>query len=237
MSVAEDIGDLDVRRGAAHSARTRRCIVTGDTLPEGRLLRFVADPAQCVVVDVAAKLPGRGLWVRSDEETVRRAVKKQAFSRAAKAALHAPENLAEMSEDRLAAHMLQTLGLALRSGGLLLGFDTIDKALRSNRPPAVVVEASDAAAGGSRKLQGAALASGIVPYVLRCFTGAELSLALGRANVIHAALKSGRVAERLIFDAGRIAGFRPLKPWIWAGFSPEGAYAERGRGSSGFSTS
>jgi hypothetical protein len=33
-------------------------------------------------------------------------------------------------------------------------------------------------------------------------------LALGRENVIHAALKPGRLAERLIFDAGRLRGFR-----------------------------
>jgi uncharacterized protein len=39
-------------------------------------------------------------------------------------------------------------------------------------------------------------------------SGAELSLALGRENVIHAALKPGRLVERLIFQAGRLEGFR-----------------------------
>ena len=55
--------------------------------------------------------------------------------------------------------------------------------------------------------------------MIDALTNAELSLALGRANVVHAALKPGRIAERLIFEAARLNGFRPLKPWVWEGFS------------------
>nr|TFG53746.1 MAG: hypothetical protein E4H34_03335 [Hyphomicrobiales bacterium] len=73
--------------------------------------------------------------------------------------------------------------------------------------------------------------------MIGCFSIDELSLALGRSNVVHAALKSGRMAERLIFDAGRIAGFRPLKPWIWAGFSSTDAPANSPRGVSALGTS
>jgi predicted RNA-binding protein YlxR (DUF448 family)/ribosomal protein L30E len=233
MAAQADIDDHREANAASRHTRSRRCIVTGEVLPEGRLLRFVGGPDSQIVVDVAARLPGRGLWVRSDRESVAHAVKKRLFSRAAKAPLKAADDLADTSEERLAAHMLQLLGLALKSGELLLGFDSVEKALRSGKPPAVVIEASDGAQDGMRKLQGAALASDCVPFVIGCFSSAELSLALGRANVIHAALKSGRMAERLIFDAGRIAGFRPLKPWFWAGFSPEGALAGRKRDASG----
>jgi hypothetical protein len=81
------------------------------------------------------------------------------------------------------------------------------------------VEASEAAPDGRRKLQAAAMVTGIVPFVIDVLTNAELSLALGRANVVHAALKPGRIAERLIFEAGRLNGFRPLKSWVWEGFS------------------
>jgi len=44
--------------------------------------------------------------------------------------------------------------------------------------------------------------------VIEALDCAELSLALGRENVVHAALKPGRLAERLILDARRLAGFR-----------------------------
>ena len=70
-------------------ARTRKCIVTGDVLPEGRLVRFVAGPEGRVVVDVEAKLPGRGMWLRSDRAAVQRAVEKRLYSRAAKLSLSA----------------------------------------------------------------------------------------------------------------------------------------------------
>ena len=209
--------------------RTRRCIASGEILPEGRLLRFVANPEAKVVADVEAKLPGRGFWVKSERGFVARAVDKRLFARAAKRPLHTDKNLPDESEALLATHMLAMLGLARRAGELLLGFDTIDKALRGGHPPALIVEASDGAPDGARKLQAAALKGGVIPFVVGCFSSDELSLALGRANVVHAALKSGRMAERLIFNAGRISGFRPLKPWIWAGFSPVAASTDSPR--------
>ncbi len=239
MTAIENIDERRHRSGgrASYQLRSRRCIVSGDILPEGRLLRFVAGPESRIVVDVEAKLPGRGLWVKSERDYVARAVAKRLFARAAKETVHADENLPDQSEARLTSHMLAMLGLVRRAGELLLGFDTIEKALRSGKPPALIVEASDGAPDGRRKLQAAALKGGIVPFVVGCFSGAELSLALGRTNVVHAALKSGRMAERLIFDAGRIAGFRPLEPWVWAGFSSDAAPANSVRGVSAFGTS
>jgi len=202
--------------------RTRRCIVTGEVLPEGRLVRFVAGPDARIVPDVEAKLPGRGIWVRAERKAVDQAVAKRLFARAAEAAVIADPDLAERTEARLVERMLGHLGLARRAGELILGFDQVERALRSQTPPAVIVEAADAAPEGQRKLQAAARANGIVPFVLGSLTSAELSLALARANVVHAALKSGRIAERLVFDAGRLNGFRPPKAWIWAGFSGGG---------------
>ena len=46
------------------------------------------------------------------------------------------------------------------------------------------------------------------PYVLECLTSAELGLALGRENVIHAAVQPGGFAERLTLDAERLNGLR-----------------------------
>jgi hypothetical protein len=212
---------------AMSGSRTRRCIVTGDMLPEGRLLRFVVDPEGRVVPDVEAKLPGRGLWVRADKEAVAAAAKKQLFSRAAKAKAVASADLPNVAEARLVQRLLSHLGIARRSGELILGFDQVEHALRSETPPAVIVEAADASPEGGRKLRGAAVAQGVAPFVIGALTNEELSLAVGRANVVHAALKSGRIAERLIFDAGRLAGFRPLKSWVWPGFVGGGQGAKR----------
>jgi len=204
---------------AMDGSRTRRCIVSGEVLPEGRLVRFVAAPDGQVVPDIEAKLPGRGMWVKSERKAVEQAAAKGLFARAAGGPVKTDAGLVGRTEARLVERLLDHIGLGRRAGDLILGFDQVERALRGPGAPAVIIEASDAAADGGRKLQAASRASGIAPFVIGALSSAELSLALGRSNVVHAALKSGRIAERLVFDAGRLNGFRPLKPWVWAGFS------------------
>jgi predicted RNA-binding protein YlxR (DUF448 family) len=188
--------------------RARRCIVTSEVLPQSRLVRFVLDPQGNVVPDVAAKLPGRGMWVSARREIVERAVAKGHFSRAAKVPVVAAVELPRKIETLLVSRMTGDLGLARRSGQIVLGFDNVARALGSKSAPCVLVEASDGARDGRRKLL--ALAKGGSPHVIDCLASAELSLALGRENVVHAALKSGPLSERLTADAGRLAGFRPV---------------------------
>jgi predicted RNA-binding protein YlxR (DUF448 family) len=223
MTVVVEADFAETRGPKVGGSRERRCIVTGDHLSEARLYRFVASPEGKVVPDVDAKLPGRGFWVRADKNAIAQAGAKGLFSRAAKSPLVADAGLPDLAESRLVERMLGLIGLARRSGELILGFDQVEEALRGTgkqrNPPAVIVEAADASADGTRKLQGAARKRGIFPFVIGAFTSDELSLALGRPNVVHAALKSGWLAERLVFEAGRLEGFRPLKSWIWAGFS------------------
>lgn len=192
--------------------RERRCIVSGEIMPDNRLVRFVAAPDGQVVPDVAAKLPGRGLWVTASRAAIRKAVEKKLFSRAAKANVSADTGLADRAEQALVARMLGDLGLARRSGALVLGFDNVLRALDGPRPPSVMVEASDGSGDGKRKLYNAAHARGMKPQLVECLTSAELGLALGRENVIHAAVQPGGLADRLIFDAERLQGFRTARP-------------------------
>jgi hypothetical protein len=187
--------------------RERRCIVTARVLPDSALVRFVVDPHGTLVPDVAAKLPGRGLWVSADRAILERAMAKGHFPRAAKAPVAVPADLCARVEMLLVARLSSELGLARRAGQIVLGFDSVMRALEHRLPPAVLVEASDGAADGRRKLLAKTKAAPLP--VVDCLTGVELSLALGRENVIHAALKSGRIAERITADAGRLRGFRP----------------------------
>jgi uncharacterized protein len=189
--------------------RERRDIVSGEVLPEARLVRFVAGPDGTVVPDVAAKLPGRGLWVEASRKAVTIAVEKKLFARAAKAQVTATADLADRTEQALLARMIGDLGLARRSGALVLGFDNVLRALDGPKaPPAVLIEALDGSKDGKRKLYNAAHARGLEPVVVESFSSAELGLALGRENVIHAAVQPGGLAERLTFDAERLSGFR-----------------------------
>ena len=188
--------------------RERRDIVSGEVMPENRLLRFVADPDGKVVPDVAAKLPGRGLWVAANGAAIRTAVDKKLFSRAAKAPLAAEADLAQRAQQALVARMLGDLGIARRSGALVLGFDNVLRQLEGPKPPKVLIEAFDGAPDGKRKLYAAAHRLELDCMVIETLTSAELGLALGRENVIHAAVQRGGLADRLIFDAERLSGFR-----------------------------
>ena len=188
--------------------RERRDIVSGEVLPESRLLRFVAAPDGAVVPDVAAKLPGRGLWVAATRAAIATAVEKKLFARAAKANVTATADLPARAEAALVARMVGDLGLARRSGALVLGFDNVLRALEGPRPPKVLIEAFDGSADGKRKLYAAAHRLELECAVIESLTSAELGLALGRENVIHAAVQPGGLAERLTLDAQRLNGLR-----------------------------
>jgi uncharacterized protein len=189
--------------------RERRDIVSGEVMPEHNLIRFVAAPDGEIVPDVAAKLPGRGIWVAATRAAILKAVEKKLFARGAKAAVTADNTLADRTEKALLARMIGDLGIARRSGALVLGFDNVLRALDGPKTaPSVLIEAKDGSKDGKRKLYNAAHARGLAPTVIESFSSAELGLALGRENVIHAAVQPGGLAERLAFDAQRLKGLR-----------------------------
>src|ERR1700753_957576 len=89
---------------ADYDGRERRDIVSGEVMPENRLIRFVADPDGVIVPDVAAKLPGRGAWVCVN--TISEAVEKTLFARALKGPVKATTDLAQRTEKALVARIL-----------------------------------------------------------------------------------------------------------------------------------
>ena len=194
----------------ADDTRERRCIVTGEVLPDAQLVRFVVDPEGSVIPDIAAKLPGRGLWVKADGASLALAVRKNSFSRAASASVSVTADLGERTERQLIQRMLSDMGLACRSGQVVFGHENVVRALGAKAPPQLLLEASDGSPDGRRKILSAARAREIEPAILDCFASGDLSLALGRENVVHAAVKSGRLAERLIVDAGRLSGLKRI---------------------------
>jgi predicted RNA-binding protein YlxR (DUF448 family) len=189
-------------------SRERRCIATGEVRPVEELVRFVVGPEGDIVPDIAAELPGRGLWVTADAAILARAIAKNDFAKAAKTKVKVAPDLAARVEKRLVGRMQSDLGLARRAGQLVLGFDNVLRRLNDKAPPRLLVEAQDGAADGRKKLAGSAAARGLRVETIDCLTRAELSLALGRENVIHAAVKPGPLAERLILDSVRLRGFR-----------------------------
>ncbi|MBW8816351.1 MAG: RNA-binding protein [Caulobacterales bacterium] len=198
----------------AQASRERRDVVTGEVMDEARLVRFVAGPDGQVVPDLARKLPGRGIWVAADRASVATAAKKNLFARSAKAPLKAAADLPDQVERLLKGRLLSGLGLARRSGDLTSGFEKVSSAISSGKA-AWLIEASDGAADGRRKLLSQARRQSPPPGLVGLFDAAELGLALGLENVIHTAFLAGRAAERWAQDVRRLAGFCPLLPEDW----------------------
>ena len=200
--------------------RERRDLVTHEVMDESRLIRFVAAPDGSVAPDLARKLPGRGLWVAADRASVEAAVKKNLFSRAAKAPLKPAGDLAELVESLLVRRCLDQLGLARREGVLISGFEKAAAAIRSGKA-AWLIEAADGSADGRGKLLALATHQAPRPKTCGAFTADDLSLALGLENAIHAVLLEGGRADRWTFEVERLAGFRPLTPPEWRGDAAE----------------
>ncbi|MDA0339255.1 MAG: RNA-binding protein [Proteobacteria bacterium] len=181
----------------------RRCILTGSVLPQAALLRFVVGPDGLVVPDIKGSLPGRGIWLTAHKDSVEQAQKKGAFNRAAKQTVNYPDDLSGLIDRQLEQGCLNLLGLARKAGDLVAGFEKV-KAWLGKGTAMLLISASDAAADGRRKLQQIDPALPIITL----FSGDQLSLALGRENVIHAAFRSGGLARRFVAEAGRLAVYR-----------------------------
>lgn len=194
--------------------RQRRDIASGEVRDEAGLIRFVAAPDGSVVADLARKLPGRGLWVAADRASVEVAVRKNAFARAAKAQLKPAADLADQVAEMLTRRVLAGLGLARKSGQLVLGFEKVAATVEAGRA-AWLIEAADGAADGRRKMLQSVRRAANPPRLLGLFGAEELGLALGGENVIHTAFLAGRAAERWTSDVERLSGFRPLLSESW----------------------
>jgi predicted RNA-binding protein YlxR (DUF448 family) len=182
------------------------CAVLRETAPEAELIRFVAAPDGSVVADLKAKLPGRGVWVSSDRKRVAEAVRKNVFARSLKAPVRPAPDLADQVAVRLRQAALGRLGLARKAGEAIAGFAKVEAALASARLEAVMI-AADAAEDGRRKIEQALrrrFGERAQAPVLRLFTGAELGLAIGRPNVIHAAVLQSPAGRSFVEAAIRL---------------------------------
>jgi ribosomal protein L7Ae-like RNA K-turn-binding protein len=101
---------------------------------------------------------------------------------------------------------LGALSIAHKAGEVVAGTGKVEDAIAGDRAVAIL-HATDAAPDGVRKLTAALRrrfpgdGSGENDRkvrVIRAFTSAELDLALGRSNVVHAALLAGRAGETFL---------------------------------------
>jgi ribosomal protein L30E len=178
-----------------------------------------------VTPDIRGKLPGRGVWVSADKDTLGTAVKTGAFARGFKAQCEKPDGLLDQVEGLLSQHLLGQVSMALKSGNLVMGFDQVRKLTREN-PVAVRLEALDGSEGGRSKIRTLSKAVSrecevAEPPAIGCFMAVELGQAIGRDAIVHAVVKPGKLARSMVETAHKLSGFRPIIPNEWPDRSHE----------------
>ncbi|MCA0870389.1 RNA-binding protein [Seohaeicola saemankumensis] len=193
-------------RGGASKDRAdgpdRKCIATGEVQPKFGLIRFVAGPDGQIVPDVLGKLPGRGVYVSADRAALEAAIKKKLFARGLKQQVSVPDGLIDVVERQLVRRVIDLLSLARKSGDAVAGYEKVKSWLDTEQAQ-VLLQAVDGSGRGKSKLS--------TPHFGRYIgwlTADELGMAFGRQTVIHAALASGGLGQRVVEEAQRLRGLR-----------------------------
>ncbi len=210
MVLETQLDDLDDDcEDALPAGAERTCVVTRQKRPPEELIRFVLGPDHAVVPDLKRKLPGRGVWVGLSKALVAQAVKKQLFSRGLREKALASPDLPDLVERLLARDAMQALSMANKAGLVTTGFAKVEAAIGSGAVSALV-HARDGKSDGKRKLAQAMrrkFGSDGLPEI-GTFVTDELDCALGRGNVVHAALGLGPAAKVFLASSRRIAVYR-----------------------------
>lgn len=205
--------DIELDRGPQARGRERLCIVTRLVRPVDDLIRFVVGPGGETVPDLKSRLPGRGVWVTATQDALDTAIKRKAFARGFKRDVRLPPDLTGQTGRLLERAVLDALAIAGKASFVVTGFAKVEAALAKGEVVALL-HAREASREGIGKLD-AALRRRPPEHpvsVIHCLTAAQLDLALGRSNVIHAALFAGPSADTFLARLQRLERFRTGNP-------------------------
>jgi uncharacterized protein len=205
--------DLDNGPRTDRSATMRMCAVTRQVRPIDELIRFVVGPGGEVVPDLKRKLPGRGLWVSASGRTVAEAVRRHHFSKGFKRDVRVAPTLAADTETLLARGVIEALAITAKAGQVVCGFGKVEDALKARQARALI-HASEGAPDGIRKLdaivrQNAGINGESPDFpVITVLTSEQLDLALGRSNVVHAALLASPASKTFLSRCQTLVRYR-----------------------------
>jgi predicted RNA-binding protein YlxR (DUF448 family) len=207
--------DIDVTdRGPKGGAPERLCVLSREQKPVADLIRFVVAPDGAVVPDIKRKLPGRGVWVTVSQDALAQAVKRRLFAKSFGKDVRAGDELVAQTAALLERSVLDALSIAGKAGQAVCGFTRVEAALGRDRV-AALLHASDGAADGTRKLNAILRRSGdenpAATVIIDTFSSSQLDLALGRSNVVHAALLAGDASSGFLARYERYQRFRTGK--------------------------
>lgn len=191
----------DLPDGAEEGNDTqRRCIVTRQTGNPDVMLRFVIAPDGTVTPDLAARLPGRGIWLSARRDVLDTARTRHLFSRAARQPVKVPEDIAQAVVSGLEARLVQGLGLARRAGQALCGFVKCREWIAAGKA-GIVIQGSG---GSPDELRRLISGNGNLPVLT--LPARVLATAFGREHAVYAVVARGALAQRLMAEHERFSG-------------------------------
>src|SRR5882757_9798511 len=199
--------ELDAGPHKSGPGTERLCALTRAVKPVDELIRFVVGP-DGVVPDLKRKLPGRGLWITGDKTALKDAVTRNVFARGFQRELRVTPELVEQTERLLVRGALDALAIAGKAGLVTAGYAKVEAAI-AHDPILGLIHATDAGTDGVAKLSGVLRRrEDAAPVtVIKAFTTAQLDLALGRSNVVHAALLAGPANDTFLARYSRLERF------------------------------
>ena len=203
------------------SGPLRRCVVTRERHRRETMLRFVLSPERVVVPDLAARLPGRGIWLSARLDVLETAMTRGVFAKATRGPVTVPPDLLSGLQHSLARRIGDHLGLARRAGQAVCGFQKAREWLTAGRV-GLVVEAADGSVDEIARFLGGH--ADTIP-VVQPLDGTQLGAIFGRERVVHVVVGKGRLAQNLAIEAGRYAGLMTKSA------SPVRSKGSRGQGS------
>jgi predicted RNA-binding protein YlxR (DUF448 family) len=189
------------------------CAVTRQVRPIDELIRFVVSPQGEVIPDLKRKLPGRGLWVSASRRAVAEAVRRHQFSKGFKRDVRAAPTLAADTEALLTRGVIEALAIAAKAGQVVSGFGKVEDAL-TGRQAQALIHASDGAEDGIRKLDAIVRQKARINDeshefpVITALSSEQLDLALGRSNVVHAALLVSPASKTFLSRSQTLVRYR-----------------------------
>jgi uncharacterized protein len=202
--------DIELDGGPQSRGLERFCIVTRAVRPVETLIRLVIAPSGEAVADLKHKLPGRGVWVTGTRAVLERAIASRALARGFQRDVRVSADLVARTEALLESAVLDALAIARKAGLVAIGFGKVEAALARD-PVVALLHAAEAAPDGVKKLDAVLRRMGQQARsvaVIRILTAAQLDLALGRPNVVHAALLAGPASDTFLARLRRLERFR-----------------------------
>ncbi len=185
----------------------RKCIVSGLLYEKQKLIRFVVSPSKTVVPDINQKLPGRGVWIHAQRQTLDAALTGKSFQKAFNSNVKVEKNLIEIILQQIKKKLCDQISLARKAGKTVFGANQVKTSL-VKEDFGLLIQASD----GSQRETSRFSQSIDDEKIINCLAGQDLGAIFSRERVVHCVIFSSAFVENIIFHANLLNNLKNPLP-------------------------